>query len=448
MMRNSFDGIGALLKTPVGVIVAANAVWHAVVWWLGIKFSYAASLIMLAVDIAAAYLLLDRLTYFFSQFILPIQNPKHRREIFQRVRDFESGSRGPALFIRNGQVIAHEGEAEKRGPGLIVLDTASAAVLRTDTEVKDTIGPGIKFTRGEYIAGSVDLRAQWKYIGPNTFSAHQTQAKMRDGTEVSATISIKFSLKRPRQIKPTESGVVSQYQYDEDAVRRAILREIIEVDGKEKTPMAWDEFPAHLVANIWREYAQKFKFAELFSANPHAESGLQLIEKMINLRVRQSQMEALDDMGNLTGVKTENREFRELQERGLEIHEVRIHNVHFDSPVEDQLIAQWNPDWLKSIQQEEKALSETEALIGTVAREEASKNFARLVARAFGAGLTAEERINPYMTLQALIKPLREFMLEQNSAGNNMDPKLRKLEELWKWLLDSGADLTRSREGK
>ena len=447
MTRKPFSGIGALLQTPIGVILIANIIWHIVVWVAGINFNPAASLVMLVVDCIAAYVLLDRLTYFFSQFILPIQNRKHRQEIYKRVKNFETGERGPALFIKNGRVIAHEGEMDKRGPGLIVLDTASAAVLRTDTEIKDTAGPGIKFTNGEYIAGSVDLRSQWQYIGPNVFSKHDTSAKMRDGTEVSATISIKFSLKRPRFMMPTESGVTSQYGYDEAAVRNAVLREIIEVDGEEKSPMLWNEFPVHLVANIWREYVQKFKFDELFSSNPHSESGLQLIERMINLRVRQSQMNALDDVGNPTEIKVINREFKDLQERGLEINEVRIHNVHFESPTEEQILAQWNPDWLKNTQQEEKALNETESLIGTVAREEASKRFARLVALPFSASLPTIEKNNPFKTLQALLRPIREFILDQNSQNNNMDPKLRKLEELWKWLLDNSADLSRSQEG-
>ena len=178
----------------------------------------------------------------------------------------KQASRGPAFFVKNGRVIKHEGEADKRGAGLIVLDTASALVLRTDTEIKDTVGPGIKFTKGnEYIAGSVDLRAQWQVIGPlstdqpslnpllisapkdydETQSRQQTSGLTRDGFEISPTISIKFSIKRPAEKAPTESGVTSYYGFDADAVRNAITREVVQLGASEnsKVRMEWNKSP-------------------------------------------------------------------------------------------------------------------------------------------------------------------------------------------------------------
>jgi hypothetical protein len=453
MLKRTFGALGNSLQTPLGVIVGVNVLWHIIVWVANIKFSYIASLFVLGFDIFAAYYLLDRLTYFFAQFILPIQNQKQRQEIFKRVKNFEAESHGPALFIKNGRVIMHEGEMDGQGPGLIVLDTASAAVLRTDTEIKDTVGPGVNFTQGnEYIEGCVDLRSQWKYVGPNILSQHQTLANTRDGAEVSATISIKFNIKRPKQLTPTESGVISRYGYDEKAVRNAILREIVEVDGEEKKPVVWNEFPAYLVVNIWREYAEKFRSNEMFALRPGGESNLQYIERMINKRVRQVNMEALDDMGDQTTGRMNSREFNELQERGLEIEEVRIHNIYFDSATEDLILSQWRPDWLKNVEQEEKTLNATDVLIGMVAREEASKRFARLITRSFSAEHTTGKP-NSFMTLQALIKPLKEFILEQSNISKDKDMKdtelhLRKLDEIWKWLLDNGSELSRSQEGK
>ena len=307
-MRKLFSAIGAFLQTPMGVILSTNAAWYIVVWAAGINYSYPyyylVYIILAGVDVFAAFHLLDRLVYFFSQFVLPVQNPKYRQEIYARVKNFETGSRGPALFVKNGRVITHEGETDKRGAGLIVLDTASALVLRTDTEIRDTVGPGIKFTRGnEYIAGSVDLRAQWQFIGPlatdqpflnpvpvsspknyNDIQSRrqQTSGLTRDGFEVSPTISIKFSIKRPVGKAPSESGVASRYGYDADSVRNAITREVIQLGAAEnsKVRMEWNKFPAHLVVNIWREYIRKFKFGELFTFS--GMSGLQTIEEMIN----------------------------------------------------------------------------------------------------------------------------------------------------------------------
>ena len=185
----------------------------------------------------------------------------------------------------------HEGEADKRGPGLIVLDTASALVLRTDTEIKDTVGPGIKFTRGTNISravstcghsgsSSVRLRPTSHFLIPcrshlpkdyNEIQSRrqQTSGLTRDGFEVSPTISIKFSIKRPAEKHPTESGVTSHYGYDAEAVRNAITREVIQLGTSEnsKVRMEWNKLPAHLVVNIWREYIRKFKLSDLFTSS-------------------------------------------------------------------------------------------------------------------------------------------------------------------------------------
>jgi hypothetical protein len=465
MMRRLFGGIGSFLQTPIGVIIATNVVWQVVMRVMKIPAYtttyYIISFVILGLDIFVAFLLRDQLIYFFSQFVLPIQNPKYRQEIFARVRDFETGYRGPALFVKNGKVITHEGEAGKRGAGLIVVDTASALVLRTDTEIKDTVGPGIKFTKGnEYIAGSVDLRSQWQFIGPlatdqpflnpvpisspkeyneTQSRRQQTSGLTRDGFEVSPTISIQFSIKRPAERQPTESGVTSYYGFDADAVRNAITREVIQLRASEnsKARMEWNKLPAHLVVNIWREYVRKFKLNDLFASI--GVSGLQTIEEAINKRVKQANVEALDDTGGQSGEWIESLEYKQLQSRGLEIKEVRIHNILFDPAMEEQMIQLWSAEWMNIAKKEEKYIKDMASLIETAARNDASKSFAKIASLQFG-GKTTLPQENPFKTLQLLIQPLREFILNESAAGNDVETELRKLDEIWKWLLDNNSN--------
>ena len=437
---------------------------------LKIPFNYIVSLIVLIVDIAVAQFLLDRLIYFYSQFILPIQNPKDRDEIYKRVKIFESGDRGPTLFVKNGRVIEHEGEANKRGAGVIVLDTASALVLRTDTEIRSTVSPGIKFTKpNEYIAGSVDLRAQWQFIGPlasdqpflnqapvtsqknyNELQVRrqQTGGLTRDGFEVAPTISIKFSIKRPKELTPNESGVTSQYGFDPVSVRNAITREVVRLNTADnsKSRMEWNKLPAHLVVNLWREYVRKFKLEDLFT---HGEiSGLQTIEDMINNRLCQSNVVALDDTGLPTGEWLESLEYKQLQSRGLEIMEVRIHNVLFDPTIEEQMIQQWSAEWMNIAKKEENLLKEKEALIETAARDEASKKFASISSEKFSGRPTAQPQQNPFKTLQLLIQPIKEFIVKESNPNSDMETELRKLDEIWKWLLDNSSDTSQGGGGK
>lgn len=459
------------MQTPAGVVVAVTAVWHVVLWWRDIPINYFASAFVFLVDIVLAFVLLDRLVYFFSQFVLPIQNKTDRREIYERVRIFERGERGPALFVKNGRVITHEGEADKRGPGVIVLDTASAVVLRTDTKITGTAGPGIRFTAAdEYVAGSVDLRAQWQFIGPlrsdqpflnpvptspknyNELQSRrqQTAGWTRDGLEVSPSISIKFRVKSPPRNRQSESGVTSQYGYDPYSVRNAVMGEVIRLDASanQKARLEWNKLPEHLVVNIWREYIRKFKLEELFtlkedSGNPPL-SGLQFIEDMINKRVKQDHVEALDDAGGRTGEWLESLEHKQLKERGLEITTVRIHNVLFDLPLEEKRINEWSAEWMKIAKREEALLKEKEMLIETAARNHASKSFAETASSRFVNPIAPPQDV--YATLRSLIEPLRDAMVTENRLRSGMEIELRKMDEILKWLMVNSVDHPPGRE--
>ncbi len=444
-MGNFFNKLWTFFKAPVGVILSTNLFWHIVILALGIPFNSIVSGAILILDILIAIILRNQIIYFFSQFVLPIQNPNDRKAIFARVRNFETGKRGAALFIKNGRVITHKGELEKRNPGVILLDTASALVLRTDTEIRDTVGPGVKFTaKGEYIAGSVDLRIQHQNIGlgdhdkNSPHRAQQTLALTRDGFEISAALGIQFRIKRPAEKLPSESGVLSQYGYDPRAVRNAIMNELVVVnaDGKH-TRMEWNRLPAHLVVNLWREYVRKFKLDDLLTTN--AVSGLQTIEEMINKRVKNPQVVALDDTGLPTGEWLDSREYIHLQARGVEILDVRIHNVYLDSAIENSKIEAWNPEWLKFAEKEATLLKEQEALIETAAREEASKKFALLVSEKFSHKPVALQQ-TPFKTLQLLLEPLREFIIKESNAKNDLEKELKKLDEILKWLLENNPD--------
>ena len=208
--------------------------------------------------------------------------------------------------------------------------------------------------------------------------------------------------------------MTSYYGYDADSVRNAITREVIQLGTSDnsKTRMEWNKLPAHLVVNIWRE---------------------------INKRVKQADVVALDDTGIPTGEWMESLEFKQLQSRGLEIMEVRIHNVLFEPSIEEQMIQQWSAEWLKIAKKEENHLKEKEALIETAARDEASKTFARIASQQF-SGKPTQPQQNPFKTLQLLIQPLKDFILSESTANSDMETELRKLDEIWKWLLDNNPN--------
>ena len=260
-----------------------------------------ANLFEIFVDLACIFpLLLVLWLAFFAQFVLPVRTFYDRQKIFERLVTYLLGGHGPALFIENGQIKEHTGERLKQGPGVLWLDSASAAVTRTPVSIMQTIGPGVHFIkRGETIAGTVDLHVQSQLIGPKETDKpfaprredqtkeewdqvqdrrKQVSALTRDGIEVIPNISVAFRVSTgfPKERQPGSrfgyrTGVRRSDRHneekDKDAIRRAILAEGINPNAVADSPrrrVAWNELPAALAVDVWREYVAKFTLDQLF----------------------------------------------------------------------------------------------------------------------------------------------------------------------------------------
>lgn len=260
-----------------------------------------ANLLEIAFDLACFFpILLILWMAFFAQFVLPVRTFRDRQRIFDRLITYLLGGHGPALFIENGTIKEHSGERLKRGPGVLWLDSASAAVTRTAVAIRDTIGPGVHFLqRFEYIAGTVDLHIQSQLIGPKESDKpfapkredqsqeewdqiqdrrKQVSALTRDGIEVIPVISISFRVKtgfpKERQLGSRfgfRTGVTKRDKEneakDKEAIKKAILGEGINPNERLDTPrhhVKWNELPARLAVDVWREYVSKFTLDQLF----------------------------------------------------------------------------------------------------------------------------------------------------------------------------------------
>lgn len=238
---------------------------------------------------------------FFAQFVLPVQTNRDRQKIFGRLIIYLLGRHGPALFVEDGQVKEHSGERLKKGPGVVWLDTASAAVIRTATKFNETIGPGVHFTeKGEYLAGPLDLHIQIETLGPRENEKPfeekaenqgeveyeeiqkrrtMTSALTRDGIEIVPKITVLFRV----NTKPPEDNQQpgSRFGYrtgtsheekeaeeeDKKAIYNAIAGEGIDPTFPEDLPrhrVAWNQLPGRLAVDVWREHVAKFTLDELF----------------------------------------------------------------------------------------------------------------------------------------------------------------------------------------
>jgi hypothetical protein len=266
------------------VFLGGIYLWH--IWRTG---GIAVNLINLIVDAVLFFMGLMLWLAFFAQFVLPVRTLRERQKIFDRLLAYLSGGHGPSIFIENGRIRERQGESKKKGPGVLWLDSASAAVTRTASSFKQAIGPGVHFTQsGEFLASTVDLHPQVQVLGPREteqpFAAKtdtqsdeefeqiqrrrlEVSALTRDGIEVVPSVRVEFKIDAAA-IQGNQPG--SHFGYDAEAVRRAITGEGINPSAPGDAPrrrVAWNQLPALVAVDLWREYLSKFTLAQLFEAS-------------------------------------------------------------------------------------------------------------------------------------------------------------------------------------
>ncbi len=271
-------------KSLVLTVVLVGIYIYEVVWQGG----FWVNILGIAVNLVLLVLLLQVSVFFYAQFILPIRTLMDRKKIANRLWLHSRNAHGPAIFIKNGRKVERAGESDQRGPGVLWVDTASAVVTRSFTTFKQVLGPGMHFIdANERIATVISLHSQTHTIGPtreddpfgklNENPTEEERKKFqetsarcmavraitRDGIEVFPNITITFKI----DAEPAGQGEKgSHFGFNADAVEKAARSEGINPysTSEEKRRVEWNQLPALIAADLWREYLGKFTLTELF----------------------------------------------------------------------------------------------------------------------------------------------------------------------------------------
>ncbi|NCP86217.1 MAG: hypothetical protein CO094_09475 [Anaerolineae bacterium CG_4_9_14_3_um_filter_57_17] len=346
---------------------------------------------------------------FFSQFILPVRKIKQRAEIFDRFTTYITGGHGPAIFVENGNIRASAGETSRKGPGLMWLDSASAALLRRPTNYTRTIGPGVHFTKkDEYIAATTALFPSILTFGPgegedpfkiakddpkyDEVQRHhwETRALTRDAIEVGASIAVIFRIRAEASEADKQRGDgcigASRFGFDETNTG-SYIRECISKDAKIDQPV-WSTLPAQMAVDVWREYLSRFRLEQLFEIKEEKADGsvityLQFISEMVKKRLTEASVPRLNDFGEASAETLPSPEFKRLSEMGVKVVNVNFKRLIFKPEVEEKFISQWTTLWMKNAQKEREFIEKARRLQVEKGRMDALVNFANLAGKDF-----------------------------------------------------------------
>lgn len=411
---------------------------------------------------------------FFSQFVLPVHSLSERKQVLGRLLERLGSGPGPAVFVKDGRAVEETQQRSRKGKGVIILDSASAAVLHNQSSYTRAVGPGLVFTEpGENIAGTIDLHTQFRRSGPkenreDPFDPQsddespeeyrsrqnrrlQTSALTRDGVEVVPNIEVTFRL------EGKTNGGDKRFPYDHDAVWRAIAFEGIDPDAPADAGsryVAWDWLPAHIAADLWREYLAKFTLNELFeyTSKPRSDSklqqmqtGIEYIVSRINERMTQGLIAELDEVGDLTGRQVSSREYRFLKERGVQVLKAEITNLRMEKTVESKFVDRWKTTWLKRANEEKEFIDQRYSIERYKGQVHAQKEFGDLITRALAERLrnAIQARSDPPALtagLELLIRSTLNGVVRNPELHAALTDEENQLVDLIEWLRKSEDD--------
>lgn len=391
--------------------------------------------------------------FFFSQFVLPVYKLEDRWRIYRRLLLYIQGGHGPAIFIENGKIRQRKGEIKKEGPGVVILDSASAAVLRKDDHFNRAIGPGITFTeRKEYLEGDkavVDLRIQKGKIGPFLSSGAptgisddeparlevqqrqrmETRALTRDNIELVPKIVVHFKI----DAQPGEGG--SQYGYRPSSVEKAILRRNVDANLPEDTPDRlndWRWLPPHLAADVWKETLSRFRLDELFHSRITQPTALQTIQNIIHQRLTQPVVDELDQFGRPTGQQVPSLEYQMLQERGISVLKVEIRDLEMPEEVEKDLIKRWQTSWLSQAKKEKEMIETQRQYISRESQEQAVRAFFSEATSSLSETCPAQG-LSVRRLFNTLMRSIRTNLERNPQAQSKLQQEIEQLSQLVEW---------------
>jgi hypothetical protein len=410
-------------------------------------------------------------TFFFGQFVLPVRSLDERVGVFSRLMRYILGEHGPVTMIKNGETMETKVLNNERGPGVIILDTASAAMLRSDVRYTRPVGPGVTFTRYnawdksfEYIANAIDLRRPSNLIGPSlalnedpfapkgktesdpTYAARQdrriaTSAWTRDGIEVVASIFVAFQLNMKAGQGNTGFG------YDGEVIRQAAMSVPIEpgVSAGEKKISTWNQIPGVIAVDIWRETLHQFSFEDLFQNLPEgvyrppglsqakSPTAVQFIQARIKERMTQNEVIDLDEFGRQTGRgPIPSREYKLLTERGIKVLAPVLVRLYFPRDIEEKLVSRWVSTWLLQANFEKELIEQQLRYINERSYDDAIQEYASIVIKHMGK-FSPDQDYGTSEVISELLQSSLHMIIRDAALNKKAIKECEDLIELVEW---------------
>lgn len=342
-------------------------------------------------------------------FLLPLHSLRDRSRLLDRILSAVLSGFTPARFVENGSIKDLKPGEHVHGPGVVLLDAASAAVIKThhkklqpgktkhgtgwplqevlqdflgkrpsSQEGLEVIGQGLVITNKEqYIDWTISLERKNLVIGPKRgedpfslqgeaegradYRARQSRRRAtvgltRDGIEIVPTLRFVYSF--TGQVDPRmEAGDSNAYGYVPQRVLQAYRGEHPPAESfrtSGNVPLPVEELLEKMAVALWREALKRVELDDLFNL-PALESpltpgasptSLEMILQEMRNHFTRSEVRQVDEARQDGGHKLPSRIYWTLQRRGVTVHEISCEAVQIPEDEAYHLMRRWREAWL------------------------------------------------------------------------------------------------------
>jgi len=417
-------------------------------------------------DLTVFLVIFFLMLFVYSQFIIPVKSIHERVQIFTHILLHLFGMHGVPQRIDNGTIFPKNPDPNRKGPTIVLVDTASVGIVQDGSNEIYPIGPGIHFTRSKsHIIDTAVLFPQQQTIGPfpgedpfapfdpqieenSAYDERQsrrltTTARTRDGIEIAPTFSVKFGfdpgstpqrnqsfgfgLNRAAGPGPTEFG------YNPLSISNALINHRTEKSYSQSNEWRW--IPGRLTIDLWREYISRFTFTQLFPDLPCTEGMISTILGYIRARLQSPNFLTLDPEGKLNPSSTPipSREYALLNSYGLKVDWVRIDQLCFPPDIEQKLTEKWLKEWKNQVEQTIRSSEIGPDTNSGQVESDTLLFFVNGVTHKLGA-IPPDTALSPAQILHYLVRDTLDLYAREPALHTAGQDEIHELQAMQKWI--------------
>jgi hypothetical protein len=261
----------------------------------------------------------------------------------------------------------------------------------------------------------------------------------RDGAEIAPRLEVELRIESGQE----QAADSKAFGFHADFAWRAMAHSGVTAQAPSDArgrQASWDWLPAHLAADLWREYLRKFKLMELFETRDfegQALTGLEVIGRMMKRRLQDAIVAEMDENGQLGQRQVSSPEYQLLRSRGLRVVDMRLRELQLrDNASEAELLEQWRQSWQARGQQAKGQHAQKSQEKSALGKQAAAKDFARqLSARLYRRLMETDGAAAAPPNEAETLRILFDASLEGASGLPGLDPGIgQDLKQMRAWL--------------